>query len=134
MGSDALCFISNKLTLNKLSDSVCGNACQNQVKKRTQYHDITEYRGIGDCFYSPPTSFSSSSMALSSCWSLPLSITPGIFLTLIIGSVWLFSIHSPDIFLALTGTTPQRVPSGNPSHPAQLQVPGTGIPTVVPMF
>src|SRR6056297_1419319 len=97
-------------------------------KKRTQYHDITEYRGIGDCFYSPPTSFSSSSMALSSCWSLPLSITPGIFLTLIIGSVWLFSIHSPDIFLALTGTTPQNVPSGNPSHPAQLQVPGTGIP------
>ena len=50
------------------------------------------------------------------------------------GIVCLFSNHSPALFFALTGTTPHTLPFGSPSQPAKLQVPGTGVPTMVPNF
>ena len=73
-------------------------------------------------FYFTFTSFSNSSMAFSSCWSLPVARSAGSFLTSNPGLVSLFSSHSPALFFALIGTAPQRVPSGSISQPAKLHV------------
>ena len=79
-------------------------------------------------------SFNNAVTAASSCSSRPLITTSQLLGSLMSGSVWLFSRYFPVVeSLTPTGGTPQRrLPSCNVSHPANVHVPGVGIPTSLP--
>ena len=97
-------------------------------------HQAAEHRPHGGLRDS--TIFISSATAASSCWSLPLLTTRYSFITLMSGSVCWFSRYLPvvDVLHADAGHAPADVPSCSDSQPANVHVPGTGMPTSLPSF